>query len=647
MCALGLLTFGASTAAGNGCITPAAGSPGDPFLIQDIGNLECLRDDGSNYWHRGYHFEQTANIDLTGSPWSNGIGDDSDTFDGTYNGNGFSIANLSITDDTQVGLFGVTEGAILTNVTLTNTSVTGTGVVSGSIFTYVGGLVGVTRSGTTINDSSVGGAVVSSGASAGGLVGEAGTGTVIRGSSSSAAVTISGFGKSYAGGLVGNSDASTGDLTITDSFATGDVAAGGPIGGLVGAVFAPATIQRSYATGDVSGATFGSTPGGGLVGLVTTDDTEITLIDTSFATGNISVTNGLGGGLVGAAGDSAFSTDAGLAVTDSFATGSVTTVCFATCASGGILGRAYTSSSNPIAIARTYSTSTIIPGGTAPAGGGILGVAVNPGDAAITASFWNPTDSGASATTAAGTESTRGAMTSASLYSTAGWSISDTAPAATTWVSCPAYNSGFPVLQWYAAVQGWSCSPTPPPVYPPTAPVSVGGIPGDASVSMSWVAPTSSGSFPISTYQALSTPSGGSCLSVTTTCEITGLTNGVAYSFRVRALNGAGWGSWSAPSAEITPSAPVAKSIVITGSRGLVRGRPGIKVSGSSTLAKGAVLRPWMKFPGQPSYTEGSARILIDANGDLQWQRRTGKKIYVFVSDDSARSNMVAIRQTM
>ena len=276
--------------------------------------------------------------------------------------------------------------------------------------------------------------------------------------------------------------------------------------------------------------------------------------------------------------------------------------------------------------------------------GGLLGSDAFSGATNITSSFWNPTDSGPDVANAFGTESTRGAMTSASLYSTAGWSISDTAPAATTWVSCSAFKAGLPVLQWYAAIQGWSCSPTPPPVYPPTAPVSVTGVAGDESSAVSWSTPTSSGSFPISTYQALSTPSGGSCLSVTTTCEVGGLTNGVAYSFRVRALNGAGWGSWSAPSAEITPSAPVAKSIVITGSRGVVRGRPGIKVSGSSTLAKGSVFRPWMKFPGQQSYTEGSAQIPINANGDLQWQRRTGKKIYVFVSDDSARSNMVTIR---
>ena len=631
MCAFGFLTFGASTAAGNGCITPAAGSPGDPFLIQNIGNLECLRDNGSDYWHRGYNFEQTANIDLTGSPWSNGIGDDSDTFDGTYNGNGFSIANLVLDDTTKAGLFTYLSGAAVLNLTLIDPQVTSRGAYAGALAGYADDTTVI--SGVHAVDGGSGPSVLSGGNWYGGLVGAATGGTSISDSSSAAAVG-GGF-TAVAGGLVGIAQ----DASIARSFATGAVSAFGAAGGLVGSAEAPVTISQSYATGAVSDSLSGA---GGLIGIAVTDDTSAIAIDQSFATGSTTSSNGPAGGLVGKSEQVGPVGLQQLVVTDSYASGTAT----GRWAAGGIVGEADALRSPAVSLVRTYAVGLVDASDITAddSAGGLLGSDAFSGATNITSSFWNPTDSGPDVANAFGTESTRGAMTSASLYSTAGWSISDTAPAATTWVSCSAFKAGLPVLQWYAAIQGWSCSPTPPPVYPPTAPVSVTGVAGDESSAVSWSTPTSSGSFPISTYQALSTPSGGSCLSVTTTCEVGGLTNGVAYSFRVRALNGAGWGSWSAPSAEITPSAPVAKSIVITGSRGVVRGRPGIKVSGSSTLAEGAVLRPWMKFPGQQFYTEGSAQIPIDANGDLQWQRRTGKKIYVFVSDDSARSNMVTIR---
>lgn len=101
-------------------------------------------------------------------------------------------------------------------------------------------------------------------------------------------------------------------------------------------------------------------------------------------------------------------------------------------------------------------------------------------------------------------------------------------------------------------------TPSAPPSDAPGPPLRVTAIGGDASAAVSWSAPASSGSFPITWYQALSSPGGHSCLvsAQTTTCEVTGLTNGTAYTFEVRALNGAGWGWWSEPSDAVTPVAP-------------------------------------------------------------------------------------------
>ena len=61
----------------------------------------------------------------------------------------------------------------------------------------------------------------------------------------------------------------------------------------------------------------------------------------------------------------------------------------------------------------------------------------------------------------------------------------------------------------------------------------------------------------------------------------------------------------------------------------------------------GAILRPWLRFPGQTSYAKGTARVLVDASGAFTWQRRTGKVVYVYMEteDASLRSNRVIIRQ--
>jgi hypothetical protein len=126
----------------------------------------------------------------------------------------------------------------------------------------------------------------------------------------------------------------------------------------------------------------------------------------------------------------------------------------------------------------------------------------------------------------------------------------------------------------WSAPQGFATSSPPAPpsppnpvVFPPGAPTGLTAVAGDASASVSWVAPSDSGSFPVTDYEVAPAPIGGSCLvkAPATSCEVTGLANGTSYTFTVRALNGAGWGAWSAPSNAVTPSPSVVKAIQITG----------------------------------------------------------------------------------
>ena len=188
--------------------------------------------------------------------------------------------------------------------------------------------------------------------------------------------------------------------------------------------------------------------------------------------------------------------------------------------------------------------------------------------------------------------------------------------------------------------------PAPTPVYPPSAPTGVLGLAGDASAALSWSAPSSPGSFPVTTYEVTASPETGSCITAALSCTVPGLTNGTGYTFKVRALNGAGWSSWSATSERITPTAASTPALVITGTRTQGRSKPAIRVTGTATdLDPGAILRPWIRFPGQSSFAQGTARVVVDERSRFVWERMTGRKVYVYLQteDGVTRSNRITI----
>ncbi len=179
--------------------------------------------------------------------------------------------------------------------------------------------------------------------------------------------------------------------------------------------------------------------------------------------------------------------------------------------------------------------------------------------------------------------------------------------------------------------------PTPTPVFPPGAPGSVTAVPGVASAAVAWTAPVDTGSDPVSTYPVSATPGGRSCMTSTLTCEVSGLTNGTTYTFTVKALNGAGWSPASSPSNTVTPQAAPKPSILISGSR---TGST-IQVDGTTIDLTGTVT-PWVKLPGQTTFTEGSARPTITDNA-FTWSRKTAKGIQVYFTHDTVKSNTITI----
>ena len=193
-------------------------------------------------------YSSTANriIWTMGAGWQP-IGDSSNLFTGRFEGNGFTISNLTINRGRTngVGLFGYTgSGAEIANVGLLNADITGTS-------SNVGGLVGVN------------GGIITNSYATGSISGDSNLGELVGGNSG----TIM---NSYAVGYI-SGDKDVGSLaggnsgTITNSYATGSVrgtffSIGGLVGGNSG------TITNSYATGFVRGSSFSSSDIGGLAG---------------------------------------------------------------------------------------------------------------------------------------------------------------------------------------------------------------------------------------------------------------------------------------------------------------------------------------------------------------------------------------------
>ncbi|MEO7795483.1 MAG: fibronectin type III domain-containing protein, partial [Thermoanaerobaculia bacterium] len=97
------------------------------------------------------------------------------------------------------------------------------------------------------------------------------------------------------------------------------------------------------------------------------------------------------------------------------------------------------------------------------------------------------------------------------------------------------------------------------PAGPPGPPVAIVAVGGDSSATVSFAAPLDDGGSAVTGYTVVSNPAGGVDVNdgfVTLAHLVTGLTNGVPYTFTVTATNGVGTSSPSKASNEVTPNVP-------------------------------------------------------------------------------------------
>ena len=118
----------------------------------------------------------------------------------------------------------------------------------------------------------------------------------------------------------------------------------------------------------------------------------------------------------------------------------------------------------------------------------------------------------------------------------------------------------FNVTAANAVGTGEPSAPSAPVTTPdlPGAPTNVVAAPGDATVTLTWNEPSSSGGRALTGYTVVPSPAAPSAVYDVsgTRARVTGLSNGTGYTFRVLATTPVGDGPASAPSNGVTPLAP-------------------------------------------------------------------------------------------
>ena len=292
------------------------GTKDDPYQIANGSQLAYFakRVNAEEYGEKyaDTYFELTEDIDLGGKEWTP-VGEtvadlimgghEYFVFSGNFDGNGYTIKNLTIGTETSpysgdvCGLFGATSGTIedvvLENVSINyvggnhssgygfrmggalvgysmgdivNCTVIGLDMKAGSDGSYValnsiGGLVGIQDGDTTVSHSRVSGKIEESTkkGNVGGFVG-----TLVKGSSAKycgadVSVEVTGNGRGIAvGGFVGIGNGVTTDETLIENcYATGNITGAEYAGGFVGNI-SGLNISNCYAKGDVSNCFVGA-----------------------------------------------------------------------------------------------------------------------------------------------------------------------------------------------------------------------------------------------------------------------------------------------------------------------------------------------------------------------------------------------------
>jgi fibronectin type 3 domain-containing protein len=265
---------------------PGSGTSADPFIVSSLTDLQKLRtminDNGKTY--SGKVINLTSNIDLSGVANWTPIGNDTNIFYGTFDGKGYAIRNMTITNcSSNDALFGGIEDGAIKNLSVENVNINTDARYNAAA------IVGYGYDASIINCRATGSITASANdVTVGGITGYLNGGSIFN-CVSTVAITATGS-NCCAGGIAGGFE----DASVKNCYATPDINAGnGSYGGGFTGYSQNSNIINCYARGDVTGGTYA----GGLVGSTQGKNH----MANCYATGNVTAakSGGLAGGLDG------------------------------------------------------------------------------------------------------------------------------------------------------------------------------------------------------------------------------------------------------------------------------------------------------------------------------------------------------------
>lgn len=243
-------------------LSVGSGTESDPYMVQNAADLQAISEmvnDGDDL--SGVYFSMDQDIALAGE-WTPIGSYSAKAFQGTFNGNGYTISGLSISSPSinPAGLFGyIGENGTVRDLNVTGT-LSGNKKLGGIAGANAGTISGCTFAGnitTTLSSGSVGGIASENN----GLIEDC---QAISG-------TFTGGTSGRAGGIAGLNDTASGVISRCVNNAT--IVIGGTdypaLGGIVGTNNNGATVQYCVNRGTVNGGTKGTWSGhncGGIVG---------------------------------------------------------------------------------------------------------------------------------------------------------------------------------------------------------------------------------------------------------------------------------------------------------------------------------------------------------------------------------------------